>query len=298
MHAVEGEWVALKQCHRVLCSNVFRAAERRLIAVGIVAFGGCALPSVSQLPPQAESSVTESPRSQAKVDSDASAPSTEEQVAASETGGRGAASENFGGHSGDGAAHPNLSTRSAAGSGGSGTRESQSASSPTASAAPTIAPAHAFAEWPMPSAVPDSPNVPSYSVSVATVTDNVTKLVWQREQPAVYAGCSARRNNSMVSGESCTWEEAKQYCLGPALAAALGGTGWRLPTKIELESLMDETSDDVTLVDRAVFPSGLGKVWTSTSYAGRAGEAWFVGFSEDGSGYMETANGLGVTCVR
>ena len=77
-----------------------------------------------------------------------------------------------------------------------------------------------WALWPMPNVLPDLPNPASYDTSVAgIVLDKVTGLIWQRS----------------VSAPSYTWTEAKSYCEGLTLA---GYSDWRLPTRIELVSLV------------------------------------------------------------
>ena len=143
----------------------------------------------------------------------------------------------------------------------------------------------------MPSLSPGSSHLPDYSVTVDTVTDRVTGLIWQREPPERYEGCA---------GTGCTWDEAKTYCATRNGPSSVTNSGWRLPTKIELESLLrvDGPGDDTFLLDREVFPRGPDRAWTSTPHVGRNGEAWYVAFTNMGSSYMETANSLAVICVR
>jgi len=83
----------------------------------------------------------------------------------------------------------------------------------------------AWAEWPMPNSQADvtagAPNLESYTDNGdGTVTDNVTGLMWQQVVPSA----------------TYTWANAVAYC--PTLALA-GHSSWRLPSRIELESIVD-----------------------------------------------------------
>jgi hypothetical protein len=83
---------------------------------------------------------------------------------------------------------------------------------------PRVDVVHAFPLWPMPDALPGSRTMPSYTSTANTVIDNVTGLIWQRNLPATYAGCtgkspqySANAANAAL-GSGCSWEEAMHYC--------------------------------------------------------------------------------------
>src|SRR5664279_4073220 len=60
-----------------------------------------------------------------------------------------------------------------------------------------------------------------YTVTSGTVYDSKTKLTWQQVVPAT----------------GYIWAAAKTYCVG--VGASLGGTGWRLPTRNELLTIVD-----------------------------------------------------------
>lgn len=79
------------------------------------------------------------------------------------------------------------------------------------------------AEWPMPDE--QGKVKPSYSVSNDTVTDNVTKLIWQRRPSP--PGCR-------VDGGVCTLAEASIHCANLTFA---GRADWRLPSAVELQSI-------------------------------------------------------------
>ena len=74
-----------------------------------------------------------------------------------------------------------------------------------------------------------------------------------------------------------TWAQAEAACK----ALLLGGhTDWRLPTRAELLTLVDDTRHDPA-IDPEAFPSTPSAYfWTSTAWAKTPSEyAWFVDFS-------------------
>jgi hypothetical protein len=152
-----------------------------------------------------------------------------------------------------------------------------------------------FAQWPMPDSVAGAQTAPSYATTTDTVTDNVTHLVWQRNLPATYPGCSG---NSSVAGDTCSWAEAKNYCASAALATSLGVGGWRLPTKIELESILDQTTSNPA-IDSSAFPGTPSAVfWTASPYVDAGELAWYVDFNLGGSYYRASSDTYLVRCVR
>ncbi len=94
------------------------------------------------------------------------------------------------------------------------------------------------------------------------ITDNVTGLTWAPSAPA-----------------TATWNDANAQA-HDADATALCGftTGWRLPTKQELLSLVD-AGTTAPMIDRTFFTSTLaGDFWTTDSYAVDNRAAWIVSF--------------------
>ena len=152
---------------------------------------------------------------------------------------------------------------------------------PESQASGGAAPTHG-ARWPMPNP-PSSglPNAQSYDASGGdTVVDRVTGLVWQRR----------------LAPNTLLWKEANDYCAGLALA---GAHAWRLPTLIEMTSLVDFTRS-VPAIDRAAFPDPIqGNFWTSTPVADNGVEAWYVAFSTGFKfpGHRDFLR-LGTRCVR
>ncbi len=107
-------------------------------------------------------------------------------------------------------------------------------------------------------------NPPSYTDNGdGTVTDNVTGLVWQQ--------CSAGQSGTgCISGSAGTynWDAANTYC--NSNTAGLPGTGWRLPTQLELLTIVDFGKMQPS-IDTTVFPNTVSTAspfyWTSDTNA-------------------------------
>jgi hypothetical protein len=145
-----------------------------------------------------------------------------------------------------------------------------------------------WAEWPMPNAPGEvalgSGTLPQLVENHdGTVTDDVTGLMWEQD---------FRSADDVAS--------AVTFCA----ALRLGGhDDWRLPTIIELVSLMDFTRDQPS-IDATVFPVATDdRFWSSTKrLAGGGADDYYV--MEVFRGFMENNNGSGdifthaVRCVR
>jgi hypothetical protein len=128
---------------------------------------------------------------------------------------------------------------------------------PPADAGTTI---HSWANWPMPN--PPStglPNPQSYTISPnGLVQDNVTGLIWQQN----------------VADQTYDWDDAHSYCT----SLSLQGGGWRLPSRIELMSLVDYTQ--LPTIDVNTFPNTpMDGFWSGSLLAGDSSQAWTVFFS-------------------
>jgi hypothetical protein len=135
-----------------------------------------------------------------------------------------------------------------------------------------------WAEWPI------SP-APTYTDhGDGTVSDNLTLLMWQK----------ATSTSMYTWGSTTTAGTAQNYCATLALA---GYSDWRLPTYIELLSLVDYAV--VTPSIDPVFTNTPPTLfWTSTPYAGAAGGAWVVRFDVGISSSGATTAPNYVRCVR
>jgi hypothetical protein len=141
-----------------------------------------------------------------------------------------------------------------------------------------------WAQWPMPN--PDAsiggdssvllPNTMWYDAAFAwdaadaglTVTDEVTQLVWQRDG----------------SHPAATLADAQRYC---------AENGWRLPTRIELVSIIDFTQ--IPTIDGTAFPNTPKQAYWTSSIHPPTGESWSVDFS-DGT-VSHGASPIFVRCV-
>jgi hypothetical protein len=142
-----------------------------------------------------------------------------------------------------------------------------------------------WAMWRMPNPpTADLPNPASYTdLADGTVRDEVTCLVWQHDVPA----------------GTFSWMEANDYCNGLSLA----GRGWRLPSRIELVSLVDFTrAAPGPTIDTVAFPNTPSEeFWSSSLVAATAAGtsfAWYVYFSSGATSNYELFVRGRVRCVR
>ena len=134
--------------------------------------------------------------------------------------------------------------------------------------------------WPMPNPPGIGlPNPAKYDTTTTpgAVIDQLTSLTWQRD----------------VSSSTATQAQAQMYCASLTLA----GGGWRLPTVIELVSIVDDTKDPA--LDSTAFPNTpMNFFWSSSPSVAAGGGAWTV-FAVTGSTNAYDVTELGaVRCVR
>jgi hypothetical protein len=124
------------------------------------------------------------------------------------------------------------------------------------------------------------PNPASYDTSTpGVVVDGVTHLMWQRTP----------------SAQTYDWADAQTYCEALSLA---GHDDWRLPTEIELYSLVDFTRSGPA-IDTTAFPgTPSSQFWSSTPSASTASFAWYVNFPFGDVNTFATTSAFTVRCVR
>jgi hypothetical protein len=150
---------------------------------------------------------------------------------------------------------------------------------PAACANPT------WAEWPMPNDQVDvtagAPNLENYTDNGDyTVTDNLTGLMWQQTVP---------------SG-TYTWAQAVAYC--PTLNLA-GHSDWRLPSRIELVSIVDLGVSSGPMINSTYFPSTPAYwFWSASPVAGSPSSAWSVAFFFGYTHDVDFTLTYNVRCVR
>ena len=125
-----------------------------------------------------------------------------------------------------------------------------------------------------------APNLESYTDNGdGTVTDNVTGLMWQQ----------------MPSSDSVSLAQATSYC---ANLPTGGYSDWRVPTRIELVSLVG-TQMSILVIDLKSFPATLPTdYWTSSAPAGAPGNVYQVDFSDGVTDYSSSQSSVPVRCVR
>jgi hypothetical protein len=173
-----------------------------------------------------------------------------------------------------------------------------------------------FAEWPMPDTTGSakvSTTTFRSSVDGETLTDSVTGLMWQATIPTAAPGCASGQampsTDQANSDGTCTFSEAKSYC--DALTVG-GHDDWRMPTKIEMESVVDFSvvrnmgtgfATAVNFNAESLEPGirvnnmNVFGYWTSSPCLGPEGGAWTL---EAGLGLARCSSGgaLNVRCVR
>lgn len=111
-----------------------------------------------------------------------------------------------------------------------------------------------------------------------TVIDNNTGLMWQQQD----------------DGITRSWDEAGTYCGSLNLG---GKTGWRLPSKKELITLVDYSIALRPAINAVFTNTKQSNYWSSTPYAEYPWGAWVVQFF-DGAVYGYFQNDVYVRCVR
>jgi hypothetical protein len=140
-----------------------------------------------------------------------------------------------------------------------------------------------WAEWPMPNVQVDvsagAPNLSSYTDNGdGTVTDNVTQLMWQQAVSGTY-----------------TWAQAQTHCAAVTVA---GHSDWRLPSQIEVESIIDYGQATAPFISGTYFPSTpASEFWSSTPLVGGT-TGWPVFFMTGYPGAFTATGSYPVRCVR
>ena len=124
-------------------------------------------------------------------------------------------------------------------------------------------------------AVADAPSG-RYQIAAGEVLDTQTGLLWQQ----------------VSSSSTMFWADAQTYC----------GSGWRVPSMKEIQTLVDETKTGPA-IDTTAFPdvsatSGYD-YWSSSPVAGLSSAAWwFVEFNSGSNSYGDPTSECRVRCVR
>lgn len=119
----------------------------------------------------------------------------------------------------------------------------------------------------------------SLTAGVDTVLDNVTGLTWQR----------------FAEPESYTQADAETYCA----ALNVDGMGWRLPTVIELQSIVDYSkAEPGPTIDTNAFPNAPNDNFWSSSKRPESPNSWYVQFEFGDVSFYYATEMHRVRCVR
>jgi hypothetical protein len=131
---------------------------------------------------------------------------------------------------------------------------------------------------------PPAPNPESYTDNGdGTVTDGVTGLMWQKSSPAA----------TYPWGGAATPGTAQNYCATLTLA---GHNDWRLPSMIELVSIVDTTVPNPA-INKTYFPNTFQSAhWSAAPYDGTTAVTVIFSFGQVGRDPMTTPRS--VRCVR
>lgn len=119
----------------------------------------------------------------------------------------------------------------------------------------------------------------SFSKNGNIVTDSTTGLQWQDD----------------AISSPMAWTAAIDHCENLTLDTY---SDWRLPNLKELTSIVDDTKVNPS-IDTSVFQNTAShRYWSSTTYAGNSGYAWYVYFSYGYQDYGSKTYSYYVRCVR
>jgi hypothetical protein len=110
-----------------------------------------------------------------------------------------------------------------------------------------------------------------------------------------YMGCSEKDFQSHgPTGEVCTWSQANHYCA----YLNLGGSGWRLPTKDELQTIV-ETTKGSPAIDSSRFPNTPRQAfWTANTASVEHDEGVVISFADGSAHPRPKSSSARVRCVR
>jgi hypothetical protein len=129
----------------------------------------------------------------------------------------------------------------------------------------------------------NNPSVSRFTVlpefNNAAIRDNNTGLVWEQSPATVLPGP--------------TWIDARLQCIEKNVG---GSRGWRLPSVVELASLIDP-SLPAPFVPAVFTGVQLSSYWSATTNVGTS-NVWTVGFDQGHTGWAGKFSNSSVWCVR
>ncbi len=146
-----------------------------------------------------------------------------------------------------------------------------------------------------------------------TVTDNQTGLQWEQKDTAVGSGVNLADAHDVDN--TYVWSNSGTAPDGPAFTDFLatlnncvtggfaGHCDWRLPTREELQTILDVTQGDCgsgsgACIDSVFGPTAAFNYWSDTTFTDNPGFAWIVFFKGGGVFYNSKVTGSSVRAVR
>jgi hypothetical protein len=144
---------------------------------------------------------------------------------------------------------------------------------------------YAWANWCLPNHPGQGPHPQSYTAPTAgVVRDRVTGLVWEQPTNGVFA--------------QAAFAAAAAHCAGLSSVSYGGYDDWRVPSVIELASLVDYGVHDPA-IDEVAFPATpAGGFWTSAAAVFPSDQAWEVDFQYGVVTTIQATLTVNVRCVR
>ena len=116
-------------------------------------------------------------------------------------------------------------------------------------------------------------------------------FMWQ-DEPYTFFERQARYDGKNYE-KARTWESAIEYCKKLSLA---GYSDWRLPSKSELESIVDKSRKPAIKEEfKNLLPTFY---WSSVTHESLSNEAWFVRYNNGISSHTYKSRSHFVRCVR
>ena len=121
-----------------------------------------------------------------------------------------------------------------------------------------------------------------------TVTDYDTGLQWEKKTASTLAGICVPLGDLHCVDDKYDWDEAHAFVDASVDGATLttcyfGHCGWRLPTVVELKTILLAPCVTSPCIDPIFGPTAAARYWSSTTYAAGARDfAFFVDFAPNG----------------
>jgi hypothetical protein len=131
-----------------------------------------------------------------------------------------------------------------------------------------------------------------------TLRDYRNSYTWYDTDGSRNGGNPGSVGGGMCAGSNC---DTQGYVAAVNAAALCGYTDWRLPNRVELQSIVATANQGTgtPTVDAAFFPNlTAGAYWAASNFAGNAAAAWVVHFDDGRATWREKDTPRAVVVVR